>query len=375
MEQLKVVICGGGVAAIEGLLRLHRIAGERVDVTLVAPNEYLTYRPLTVLVPFDGSRVARYPLRDLTAATSARWLPNRAVSVEHRDRTVHLANGQSVHYDALLLAPGAKERKPNPHVAVFSDRTGGQSYGEIVEAITAGHLTNLALIEPSGPSWPLPLYELALLTAKHAHDRGVDLEIALITPNPHPLYPFGDKAAAAVQRLLQAADVALHLNVDATIAGPRLIQLGPPDRALHPDRIVTLPTITGPSLPGLPGDARDRFIPVDDRCRVRGTDGHVFAAGDATDLPVKHGSLAAQQADVAAAGIAHLAGAAPLPESFRPVLRGTLLTGDTPLYLEAQLIAGRGWKSEILSEPDWPSDQLVAAEELAAYLADHGPAN
>ena len=35
---------------------------------------------------------------------------------------------------------------------------------------------------------------------------------------------------------------------------------------------------------------------------------HVFAAGDAADFPVKQGGIGTQQADVAAAGIAALAG-------------------------------------------------------------------
>ena len=39
MDGFHVVICGGGVAAIEGLLRLRSLAGDRVEVTLVAPNE------------------------------------------------------------------------------------------------------------------------------------------------------------------------------------------------------------------------------------------------------------------------------------------------------------------------------------------------
>ena len=125
----------------------------------------------------------------------------------------------------------------------------------------------------------------------------------------------------------------------------------------------------GPDVRGVPGEAADRFIPVDSRCRVRHTDGRVFAAGDATDLPLKHGSLAAQQADTAAAGIAHLAGVAPLADPPPLVLRGTLLTGKKSLYLEAYLVAGTSWRTQIHDEPPWGSDQLIVAEELGPYLA------
>jgi sulfide:quinone oxidoreductase len=109
---------------------------------------------------------------------------------------------------------------------------------------------------------------------------------------------------------------------------------------------------------------------VDEFCRVRDTDGHIFAAGDATDLPVKQGGVGAQQADTAAAGIAHLAGAAEAPKPLRPVIRGMLLTGRDPLYLAAHLIAGRGWLAQILDKPPWPADEKVVAEELGPYLDD-----
>ena len=373
MQPLSVVICGGGFAAAEGLLRLRRLAAERVAVTLLAPDEYLNYRPQTVLTPFTGSPVTRYPIGELTAVTGAQWVRDRLASVDLGAHTAHTTDGQSLVYDALLLAPGAQERKPSPHVALFTDRTKGQTFRGIVEEIDAGAITSLTLIEPAGPSWPLPLYELALLTAKHVHDRGLHVQITLVSLSPHPLYPFGDVVGATVQRLLQDAGVTLYLRTSAHIVGPRLVELKPSGVELHQDRIVTLPTIIGPNVRGVPGDARDRFIPVDDRCRVRGADGHVFAAGDATDLPIKHGGLAAQQADIAAAGIAHLADAAPAPGPFRPVLYGTMLTGDAPLYLKAHVVAGRGWASEVLTAPTWSSDQLVVADELATYLAHRQP--
>jgi sulfide:quinone oxidoreductase len=104
---------------------------------------------------------------------------------------------------------------------------------------------------------------------------------------------------------------------------------------------------------------------------VRDTDGHIFAAGDATDLPVKQGGVGAQQADTAAAGIAYLAGAAEAPKPLRPMIRGMLLTGRDPLYLAAHLIAGRGWLAQILDKPPWPADEKVVAEELGPYLDDY----
>ena len=53
----------------------------------------------------------------------------------------------------------------------------------------------------------------------------------------------------------------------------------------------------------------------------------VYAAGDGTNFPIKQGGIACQQADAVAEVIAKAAGASLEPRSFRPVLRGRLITG------------------------------------------------
>jgi len=99
-----------------------------------------------------------------------------------------------------------------------------------VEALLhSGAVTGVTLIEPPGPCWPLPLYELALLTAKHTRDRGLPVEITLATPHPHPLYPFGDSVGATMQRLLQAVGVAVHLRTSVQFLGPQSVRLTPAD--------------------------------------------------------------------------------------------------------------------------------------------------
>src|SRR3954464_10279755 len=62
-----VLIVGGGPAALEAALRLHRIAGDRVATTLLAPGTDFTYRPLSVLQPFAAGRAWSYPLARFAA--------------------------------------------------------------------------------------------------------------------------------------------------------------------------------------------------------------------------------------------------------------------------------------------------------------------
>src|SRR3954454_23893337 len=47
----RVLIVGGGPAAIEAALALQRLAGDRVTTTVLAPEANLTYRPLSVRLP------------------------------------------------------------------------------------------------------------------------------------------------------------------------------------------------------------------------------------------------------------------------------------------------------------------------------------
>src|SRR5215212_6176852 len=97
-----------------------------------------------------------------------------------------------------------------------------------------------------------------------------------------------------------------------------------PDDQLVVDRVVTLPAVTGPRIDGLRHDDAG-FLPVDAHGRVTGAPG-VYAAGDATDFPIKQGGIACQQADAAAEAMAAQVGAGVEPTPFRPVLQAVLLT-------------------------------------------------
>jgi sulfide:quinone oxidoreductase len=369
MGRFAAVICGGGVAGIEGLLRLHRLAGDHVEVTLLCPSEQLFYRPEAVLEPFTTRRMRHYPIERIAADADARWVRDTLAWVDRTGHRVHTGAGHELSYDALLLAVGGRERTPVEHMDVFADHTASDTYRGILDDIEAGRITRIAYVRPKQPSWPLPLYELALLTAQRAREVNAHPDIVFITPESQPLHAFGSDASQAMTQLLRDAAITLHTGAHVLMPGPRSLILQPSGIQLYPDRTVTLPTITGPNIRGIPGEAVDRFLSVDEHCRVRQTDGRIFAAGDATDLPLKHGGLGAQQADTAAAGIAHLAGAAGSPEPLRPMIRGMLHTGGNPLYLAAHLIAGQGWRTELYEQPPWaPGEELVTAE-LGPYLS------
>jgi sulfide:quinone oxidoreductase len=366
----RAVICGGGISAVEGLLRLRRLAGDAVDVTLVAPKDELVYRPLAVKEPFALSGARRYPLSRVLARTNADRVADTLAWVDPDGQRVHTPEGRAIPYDALLVAVGARSVPAFENVTLFTDRDADATYRGIVQDAEEGYLRRLALLVPDGPVWQLPIYELALMTAERIFGMGiVDFELALVTPEPRPLAAFGEAASDAVERLLDDAGVRLFTSASIQVPERGRVIVRPHGEELRPERAVALPRIAAPTIRGLrPGS--HGFVAMDELCRVPGAGGRVFVAGDAADFPIKHGGLGAQQADVAAAGMARLAGADVEPHPYRPVLRGMLLTGRRPLYLSARMVGGRGFESEALEEPDWPHDDKVVAEELGPFLAE-----
>jgi sulfide:quinone oxidoreductase len=352
---------------MEAVLRLRRLAGDQLDISLVSASDTLVYRPLSVLEPFGAALVLRYPVARVVSDTGVRWIREGVEWVDRADRIAH-AGSEDIRYDALLLAIGGRQLPAPEGVFVFSDRT-APAYREVLEQTWSGQISRIAFVPPAEPSWPLPIYELALLTAAEATKTGgARPEIIVGEPGLRPLAAFGREASDAVTELLANAKITVHTRSELRDQDGPLLRT--PGGDLRPDLIVTVPMITGPNVRGLPGDALDRFLRVDEYCRVTGGGGRIYAAGDATHLPVKHGGVGAQQADTAAASIVHLAGLGPQPPPLHPVIRGVLLTGGPPLYLTAHLIAGEGVRAQVSRTPPWPVDDKIVAEELSPYLAE-----
>jgi hypothetical protein len=71
-EPLRVVVVGGGAAALEATLALRALAADRVCVELLAPEGDFTYRPLAVAEPFRVGQVRQFSLERLVEETGAR---------------------------------------------------------------------------------------------------------------------------------------------------------------------------------------------------------------------------------------------------------------------------------------------------------------
>jgi sulfide:quinone oxidoreductase len=367
--QLRVLIAGGGVAALETALAVRALAEERVAIELLSPEDHFVYRPLLVAEPFGLGQAVRIPLADLCECCEAALSSGTLVWVDPERRIARSSRQDELEYDVLVVACGARPRGALPGALTFASREDVPDFRRLLEDAEAGLVERIVFAVPGGTVWPLPLYELALLTAAHFAGRDVGAtELEIVTHERAPLGIFGDAASEAVRKLLDERGVGLRTEAyPVAFEGERLWLV--PAESVRADRVVALPRLEGPYVIGLPRTP-DGFVPVDATGRVDGLD-RVFAAGDATSFPVKQGGIAAQQADAVAEAIAELAGASVVPRPFEPVLRGLLLTGAIPHYLRAEISGGRGDTSEAAIEPLWWPPAKVAGRYLGPFLAEH----
>ena len=366
-QPFKVLIAGGGVAGLEAALALRYLAGDRVATTLLAPESEFVYRPLRVREPFAGPSARHYPLEEIARDIGLELRQDAFTRLDAQQRTVHTKGGEQLRYDALLLALGARPHPRFEHALTLDDRRLDAQLHGLIQDIEADYIHKLAFIAPSRMPWPLPLYELALMTARRAWDMNVDVSITIVTPEDAPLALFGAEVSETIERLLEDNGILVISSTHAETPEAGQISLHPGGRTLYVDAVIALPELFGHAPPGVPTSDGNGFIPIGAHCEVPGLE-HVFAAGDATDFPVKHGGVAAQQADVAAASIAALAGAPIEPPSFWPIIHGMLLGGDHPLFLSAHLTGGHGSSSHVSDTPSWSPGTKIAARYLAPYL-------
>jgi sulfide:quinone oxidoreductase len=368
-EKLRVIIAGGGVAALETALALVELAPDHTDVTMIAPNTEFVYRPMAVREPFAYGPARRYPLAPIVRDAGAKLLSDELAWVDPTGQIAHTEAGEQIAYDALVLALGARAHPRYQHALTIDDRRLDETMGGLIQDIEAGYIHSLAFVAPGRMPWQLPLYELALMTAGRAYDMNVELAVTLVTPEDAPLAIFGANASSTVSELLQRAHIQTITSAYAEVPHSGEVVINPGDRRLRVDRVIALPELYGPSIRGIPL-AEHGFIRVNPYGQVPDV-GPIYAAGDATDFTVKHGGIASQQADTAAQSIAALAGAPVTPEPFHPVIHGMLLTNGKPRYLTAQITGGHGFSSEITDTPTWSPPTKIAAKYLAPYLDTH----
>jgi sulfide:quinone oxidoreductase len=373
----RVLIAGSGVAAVEAVLALRELAGRGFEIELLAPAHALEHRPASVAAPFGLAAPPPLDLQELARRYAVSLVTGELGSVDVGARAVRLASGDVRGYDHLLVAVGARAEPAVAGSLTFGGPADVPMVEWVLTEVRRGHRRQIVVVIPRATTWSLPAYELAIMARAAVH-AVPDASVSVVTAEREPLWIFGDDAGSALRALLAERDIGLHTGAAGVHVTDDVLWLES-GQAVIADTVVSLPRLVGPSIAGLPA-AADGFIPADPHGYVMGTE-RVLAAGDATTFPIKQGGLATQQADAAAATIAHELGAAIEPRPFAPVLRGLLLTGGAPLYLRAELDSrgdrrtgrARRLHGEVSGWALWWPPGKVAGRYLAPYLSTARP--
>jgi sulfide:quinone oxidoreductase len=392
---MRVIVAGGGIAALETLTGLKALAGERVDATLLALNRTFSYRPLSMATPFTFLEERTPSLDDLARGVGARFVHDGLAEVDRARRRVLTRDGDLLPYDVLVIAVGARPDRRHRDLAWSREPSALARFARIVADIEARAIRSVALVVARKAAWPVDAYELALVAARAAEAAGSGTKVSLLTAESAPLEAFGAGTAEAVGAELTRAGVELITDVEVTApeqddkagrdafssmvarlsrgarrrrARDELVLQLSRGTSLAVDRALFLPAVHGPAPPGVSHDS-EGFVPVDGHCRVSGQE-DVYAAGDATLPALKHSTLASSQGTAAAEAIAAAAGADVDPRPWSATLYGIL---TLPPHFPGR--PGSPWVRE--GEPVthclwWPPGH-VAGRHLAPYLASHDP--
>jgi sulfide:quinone oxidoreductase len=148
----KVLIAGGGIAGIEAALALRDLAGEQVEVDLRDPHHEFVFRPFAVGEPYGAARVFRYDLRQVAERCQASFHADGIDSVDPSRRLAMTRDGESLHYDYLVIASGVRMLAAVPGAVTFWGTADEGQVGDVIADLRAGSLRHLVFTMPGGRS-------------------------------------------------------------------------------------------------------------------------------------------------------------------------------------------------------------------------------
>jgi len=240
----RVLIAGGGIAGLEALMAIRDHAGERVDITLVAPDPDFVYKPLIVEEPFSSQPAEQHALAPIAEGLDARFVQQRVTAVLPKARKVELAEGSNLEYDKLVICIGARPRPAFAHAVPL--RTDGTvlPIDSLLRETESSESRVMAFVIPPGRTWPLPVYELALMAQRRSREIGVQgVECLVVTPEESPLIVFGRAASDAVTSLLAARGIEIRTAVRVKEATNSQLLLAPRDERIDIGQMVSLPVL------------------------------------------------------------------------------------------------------------------------------------
>jgi sulfide:quinone oxidoreductase len=322
----KILILGGGFAALAAAEALAKNIGECDEIILISKNDNFIFYPGLVPLVFGNLELGdiHFDLRKmLQRQKRIRFVLGEVAGIDAEERTVRILEGpveEILDFDFLLIALGRKlETKSLPgffnHAHHILGVAPALNLKHAIADFDAGTIV-VGLCPES--SLPIPVCETALGLAKKFRRKIEEGEISIKVVLPGTLEQAISGAGLFRDLETEFERKGIHLILDFPIASvhERSI-LSSYGSLIDYDLLMLMPAFGGQGSLGSPDPFTDSegFIRVDERMQVAGFD-RVYAAGDIVLLAgPKFGYMAIRQGKIAAQNIlAELHGETPRAE-------------------------------------------------------------
>jgi sulfide:quinone oxidoreductase len=331
----RIVILGGGTGGTLAANRLRRAySREAAEIVVIDQDAQHVYQPGLLFVPFgraDVAHLTRQRQRQLLDGISFRMAGVEQVDLA-RD-CVHLDDGQTLEYDVLVVATGARllpeetEGLNGPgwltDVFTFYTPDGATALHRALERFAGGRLVVNVIDMPI--KCPVAPLEFCFLADDYFRQRDIRdrVGISFVTPLDGAFTTpvcnrelSGLLAAKGIDLVTEFNTGTVESGTGGT-GGGRLISYD--GRDVPFDLAVVIPLHGGAAYVGRSPGLGDElgFIPVDPGTLQAKAWPNVFALGDATDVPTsKAGSVAHFEGDVLAANVRRFLAGQPLKAGF-----------------------------------------------------------
>jgi sulfide:quinone oxidoreductase len=344
----EVVILGGGVGGTVCANLIARQTDGRAHVTVVDSTGTHVYQPGFLYVAIGREKAAglRHPEGDLLRKEIS-LLVDEAIHVDPKTQTVQLHSGKKLRYDQLLIATGSRtvmDEVPGGSAAFdFYTMSGAERLFQALESFQGGTIVvGVAGIPYKCPPAPV---EFVFLLDDYLRARGIreQSQIRLLSPLNRAFTI--EATSRLVQPILAERGIELtgFFNVESVDPAAKTVT-SLEGETVEYDLLVLVPPHRGQQViedSGL-GDERG-WIPVDRNTLRHMQFDHIWAIGDATNIPIsKSGSVAHYEASVAADQIAAEAKGEPAPAN--------VYDGKVMCFLET----GKGQATTIRFDYDHP---------------------
>jgi sulfide:quinone oxidoreductase len=311
----RVLILGGGFAALESAFLLRMRLHDQVDIRLVSDRAHFVFRPNSIYVPFGADPASLLlGLRKPLGRRRINFELGSVAEVDPEARFVGLADGQRFRYDKLIVATGADTNAQEvPGLAenaatvwtTDSMLDVRRRFAEVRDRARRGERQRVLFLVPPNNKCSGPLYEIVFmletwLRRQHARDR---VDITWSTYEQGFIQAFGPRLHELVTAEFAQRGIDGHTEEVVSEVRPGEARYADGSTRAYDHLIAFPPYVSAVRYPALPSDERG-FVQTDLQTRLVAGHHDVYAPGDAGDFPIKQAFLAFLQADAVADHIA-----------------------------------------------------------------------